>query len=91
MSATDSMPCPRCHKQHQQGEYVHRPKLAKKPLGELLRGKDGKPYPPGHKYHGVRNGTPVCPPDVQCDCGATLRYTVPLFKTDPYGWHWRIL
>lgn len=37
-------------------------------------------------------GTTVfCPPDVPCPCGATLRYTVPLFRTTELGWHWRII
>ncbi len=90
-SALEEMACPRCGKLHALGAYGPRPELAKKPLGELLRGKDGQPYPPGHKYHGVRSGTPYGPADVSCECGAVLRHTVPIFAVDPYGWHWRIL
>lgn len=77
-----SMPCPRCKKQHEVGEYIPRPELATKPLGEPMT--EGK-------YQGVRNGTPFAPADVQCECGAALRYTVPHFAVDPFGWHWRIL
>lgn len=35
--------------------------------------------------------TVYCPPDIKCECGATLRYTVPLFKTTASGWLWRII
>jgi len=31
------------------------------------------------------------PPDVACPCGATLRYSVPLFKISAEGWVWRII
>lgn len=37
----------------------------------------------GGEYH--------CPADVQCECGMTLRYTVPIFFNNPYGWEWRIV
>lgn len=30
------------------------------------------------------------PPDVLCECGATLRHTVPLFHQGN-GWKWRIV
>jgi hypothetical protein len=89
--ANERMPCPRCGKQHERGDYQPRPELADRPLGDLLKGKDGKPYPEGHKLHGVRSGTPFAPPDVRCGCGALLRHTVPIFASGPYGWHWRIL
>lgn len=89
--ATETMPCPRCGKHHERGLYGPRPDLAKKPLGNLLKGKDGKPHPPGHKYHGVRSGTPYGPPDVTCACGAVLRHIVPIFKTTSTGWVWTIL
>jgi hypothetical protein len=36
-------------------------------------------------------GVPVCPADVWCDCGATLRHFVPIFMMDRYGWHWEIV
>ncbi len=76
----EEMPCPRCKKKHPKGKYVPRPELAKKPLGEkVLRVVDGVE---------VRSGTPFAPPDVQCDCGATLRHIVPIFAVDPYGWRW---
>ena len=78
MSAQEEMPCPRCKKLHRKGEYVPRPDLAKKPLGEMMK-------------NGVRSGTPYAPLDLTCSCGAVLRVTVPIFCVDPYGWHWRIL
>lgn len=37
----------------------------------------------GGEYHN--------PPDVQCPCGMTIRYTVPIFLTHPNGWEWRIV
>ena len=40
---------------------------------------------------GVLSGTPYAPQDVDCQCGAKLRHVVPIFKVDPYGWHWKIL
>jgi hypothetical protein len=83
MAENESMPCPRCGKLHKEGPYVPRPELAKKPLGDFLT------WGP---YAGkVRAHTPFSPADVQCECGATLRSTVPLFNVDVYGWHWRIL
>ncbi len=93
MSADEKMPCPKCAYPHRKGEYVHRPELATSgQLGALLKDKrTGQPYPPGHECHGVRYGTPVCPRDVTCRCGAILRHTVPLFHVGPYGWHWTIL
>jgi hypothetical protein len=87
----ESMPCPRCGKQHEKGEYRPQPGQAQKPLGDLVVGKDGNPHPPGHRLHGVRSGTPFGPDDVTCECGAVLRHTVPVFAVGPYGWHWRIL
>ena len=90
-SADQTMPCPRCRRPHRRGEYGHRPEHAKKPLGNLLRGRDGLPYPPGHRCHGVRSGTPFGPADVACPCGARLRHVVPIFCTDPHGWHWEIM
>ncbi len=78
MSKGEEMPCPRCKKLHAVGDYGPRPELATKPLGDEIS--------PG----GVRYGTPYAPPDVTCECGAVLRHTVPIFATDPYGWHWRI-
>jgi hypothetical protein len=36
------------------------------------------------------DGMPYAPDDVQCDCGAVLRHTVPLFVTTSQGWEWRI-
>lgn len=85
MAANESMPCPRCGKMHEKGEYVPRPELAKQPLGKVMEGAS--------KTYGVevRSGTPVCPADVECECGATLRHTVPIFIVGVYGWHWRIL
>lgn len=91
MSTNEQMPCPRCKKLHSEGDYIPRPELAKEPLGELLKDKLGNPYPEGHEYHGIRSGTPYAPADVVCDCGATLRHTVPIFASDIYGWHWEIL
>jgi hypothetical protein len=82
---SEEMPCPRCKKMHARGDYGPRPELATKPLREVSEAwsrKYGKE---------VRNGTPFAPPDVQCECGALLHYTVPLFAIGPYGWHWRIL
>jgi len=35
-------------------------------------------------------GVPHCPPDVKCECGVTLRHTVPIFKIGD-GWVWRIV
>lgn len=92
VSDTNAMPCPRCLTLRARGPYVPRPELAKKPLGEFLTDrKTGKPYALGHKFHGVRSGTPVAPADVLCDCGAKLRHTVPIFSVDVFGWHWSIL
>lgn len=34
---------------------------------------------------------PSCPPDVGCPCGATLRHTVPFFRTPAQGWAWKIV
>ncbi len=86
----ETMPRPKCKRRHPAGDYVPRPELATRPLGELTKDKHGDPYPYGHKFHGVRYGTPFCPPDVACPCGALLRYTVPLFKVSSCGWEWRI-
>lgn len=36
-------------------------------------------------------GMPHSPPQVTCPCGAVLEHTVPLFLTDPYGWHWGVM
>lgn len=36
-------------------------------------------------------GKPYAPPDVQCDCGALLRHSVPVMKVNATGWVWRIL
>ena len=85
MSVEESMPCPRCKKMHAKGEYGPRPELATKPLGKVVEAATRK--------HGseVRSGTPYAPPDVTCDCGAVLRHSVPLFKVDAFGWHWRIM
>lgn len=33
---------------------------------------------------------PVGPNDVLCSCGATLRFTVPLFRVNESGWIWVI-
>jgi hypothetical protein len=33
----------------------------------------------------------VCPNDITCECGATLRMVVPLFKVNESGWHWAIV
>jgi hypothetical protein len=82
-SAAQEMPCPRCKKMHKKGPYVPRPELAKKPLGDVIPNS-----PSGQE---VRYGTPIGPADVQCECGANLRHTVPIFCVDIYGWHWRIL
>lgn len=83
--AEEQMPCPRCKRMHACGEYIPRPELATKPLGKVV--------PKVSEKYGkeVRSGTPFAPPDIQCECGATLRHTVPLFAVGPYGWHWRIL
>lgn len=82
MSVGQEMPCPRCGKMHVVGEYVPHPERATKPLGKVM--------PNVSRIHGVevREGTPFGPDDVQCDCGATLRHTVPIFGS---GSHWRIL
>lgn len=37
------------------------------------------------------SGIPLAPLDIECDCGAKLRHTVPLFKVTANGWRWRIL
>lgn len=83
--SSESMPCPRCGKMHERGEYVPRPECATKPLGKVME-KSSKKW--GFE---VRENTPIGPKDVQCDCGATLRHTVPIFCVSIYGWHWRIL
>ena len=36
-----------------------------------------------------RAGIPCAPPDVQCECGATLRMCVPVFKANATGWYWK--
>ena len=85
MDKHQEMPCPRCGVMHAVGEFIPRPELATKPLGEVME--------TASKAYGipVRSGTPIAPADVNCTCGATLTVTVPFFATDPYGWHWRIL
>lgn len=84
-SKNESMPCPRCKKLHERGDYVPRPELARKPLGKVLEAST--------KKYGVevRSGTPLGPLDVDCECGAKLRHVVPLFAVNPYGWRWEIL
>lgn len=75
-SADQQMPCPRCSKLHRAGPYVARPDLKQPAVNEIAYSAAGVPH---------------CPADVDCDCGAKLRHSVPLFAVGPYGWHWRIL
>ena len=85
MNELEQMPCPRCKKLHIIGPYIPRPELAQKPLGKIMEAST-------RKYGTeVRSGTPFCPADVPCDCGALLRHTVPIFRVSIYGWNWRIL
>lgn len=30
------------------------------------------------------------PDRIRCSCGASLEHAVPLFATNPYGWHWHL-
>lgn len=85
MSKGQSMCCPKCKRQHEVGDYGPRPELATKPLGgpmALASRKAGKM---------VLSGTPYCPSDVTCECGAILRHTVSIFKVSECGWECRIV
>ncbi len=86
-----TMPCPRCGKQHEAKDSGPRPDLAKRSTRELMRDEDGKPYPFGHRFHGVRCNSPYQPPDVSCDCGAVLRCTLTPHEVNDHGWKWRII
>ncbi len=85
VTVLEQMPCPRCKTLHARGEYLPRPELATKPLGNVMAASTRK-----YGFE-VRSGCPIGPADVVCACGATLRHTVPIFAVGVYGWHWRIL
>lgn len=36
-------------------------------------------------------GMPFAPDDIDCQCGAKLRHSVPMFKVNASGWYWKIL
>lgn len=78
-------PCPRCKKMHERSDYIPRPELATKPLGKIIESASKK------QGVEVREGCPYAPLDVECECGATLRHTVPIFRVTNSGWYWRIL
>ncbi len=48
-------------------------------------------YGPRPDLNGPSGGTVWVPPDVNCPCGAVLRLTVPVMKTNASGWVWKIV
>lgn len=75
-------PCPKCGKSQNYGAFLPRPELATRPLGRLL---PDSAYGPGYEGPPIQVGTPIVPADVECECGAVLRYKV---RLDGTGWAW---